>query len=65
MRILGDSSTPCKVEPMKTLATHPELVRAWLFALGGLPMPALPAAPQAVPVAPVHPPEPPLPPYRH
>ena len=35
---------------MKTLATHPDLVRAWLFALGGLPMPALPAAPQAVPV---------------
>ena len=33
---------------MKTLATHPDLVRAWLFALGGLPMPALPAAPQTI-----------------
>ena len=27
---------------MKTLATHPELVRAWLLALAGMPMPKLP-----------------------
>ena len=55
MLILGDSSTPCKVEPMKTLATHPDLVRAWLFALAGLPMPALPApVPPSRPVPPPH-----------
>jgi len=24
---------------MKTLATHPELVRAWLLALAGMPLP--------------------------
>ena len=29
---------------MKTLATHPELVRAWLLALAGMPLPPLPAA---------------------
>jgi hypothetical protein len=28
---------------MKTLATHPELVRAWLLALAGMPLPPLPA----------------------
>ncbi len=27
---------------MKTLATHPELVRAWLLALAGMPLPPLP-----------------------
>ena len=26
---------------MKTLATHPELVRAWLLALAGMPLPPL------------------------
>jgi hypothetical protein len=44
---------------MKTLATHPDLVRAWLFALGGLPMPPLPPAPPAHPLPPT------LPPRRH
>jgi hypothetical protein len=39
---------------MKTLATHPELVRAWLLALAGMPLPPLPQqrrpqAPRAVP----------------
>ena len=29
---------------MKTLATHPELVRAWLLALAGMPLPQLPPA---------------------
>ncbi len=29
---------------MKTLATHPELVRAWLLALAGMPLPPLPQA---------------------
>ena len=29
---------------MKTLDTHPELVRAWLLALAGMPMPKLPPA---------------------
>lgn len=33
---------------MKTLATHPELVRAWLLALAGMPLPPQPPAhPQA------------------
>ena len=32
---------------MKTLATHPDLVRAWLLAQAGLPLP-----PPAHPVAP-------------
>ncbi|MCC2971867.1 hypothetical protein [Massilia sp. IC2-476] len=27
---------------MKTLATHPELVRAWLLAQAGMPLPPLP-----------------------
>ncbi|MEH6437598.1 hypothetical protein [Massilia sp. DD77] len=49
---------------MKTLATHPDLVRAWLLALAGLPMPALPAAHPADP-APPGPPLPPAPAYRH
>jgi hypothetical protein len=31
---------------MKTLATHPELVRAWLLALAGMPLPQ--ARPQSV-----------------
>ncbi|WP_156923805.1 hypothetical protein [Massilia alkalitolerans] len=31
---------------MKTLATHPELVRAWLLALAGMPLPPLPPLPQ-------------------
>ena len=53
---------------MKTLATHPELVRAWLLALAGMPLPPLQAqAPDgsarpcpfpARPAAPVQP-------YRH
>ncbi|MGI4718573.1 MAG: hypothetical protein ACRYGO_04055 [Janthinobacterium lividum] len=37
---------------MKTLATHPELVRAWLLALAGMPMPQLPPSPASVPAAP-------------
>ncbi len=37
---------------MKTLATHPELVRAWLLALAGMPMPKLPPAPAPVPATP-------------
>ena len=49
---------------MKTLATHPDLVRAWLFALAGLPMPALPAPARAVPAPPVHSLPPRLPPQR-
>lgn len=46
---------------MKTLATHPDLVRAWLFALAGLPMPAPVRA--AVP-PPAHPLPSTLPPHR-
>lgn len=38
---------------MKTLATHPELVRAWLLALAGMPMP--PLQPQPVRPAPARP----------
>ncbi|MEX5748684.1 hypothetical protein [Massilia sp. X63] len=30
---------------MKTLATHPELVRAWLLALAGMPLPPQPQPP--------------------
>ena len=37
---------------MKTLATHPELVRAWLLALAGMP---LPPQPQPLPQPPAHP----------
>jgi hypothetical protein len=40
---------------MKTLATHPELVRAWLLAQAGMPLPQQPAAP-APAAAPVPPP---------
>ncbi|MCC2954443.1 hypothetical protein LK542_02310 [Massilia sp. IC2-477] len=29
---------------MKTLATHPELVRAWLLAQAGMPLPPLTTA---------------------
>ncbi|MBQ5948705.1 hypothetical protein [Massilia sp. ST3] len=50
---------------MKTLATHPDLVRAWLLALAGLPMPALPAAQAFDPAPPVHPLPPAPPAYRH
>ncbi len=42
---------------MKTLATHPELVRAWLLALAGMP---LPPATQARPIQT----PPPVQPYR-
>ena len=41
---------------MKTLATHPELVRAWLLAQAGMPLPQ-----QAVPRQPA----PPVLPLRH
>ncbi|CAN7526478.1 hypothetical protein [Massilia sp. LjRoot122] len=46
---------------MKTLATHPDLVRAWLLALAGMPLPpaAQPATAQAGPHTP-----PPVQPYR-
>lgn len=44
---------------MKTLATHPELVRAWLLALAGMPMPKLPQ-PEARPTV-----APPVQPYRY
>ncbi len=44
---------------MKTLATHPELVRAWLLALAGLPNPKLPAPQDARPMV-----RPPVQPYR-
>ena len=30
-----------KTPTVKTLATHPELVRAWLLAQAGMPVPAL------------------------
>ena len=40
---------------MKTLATHPELVRAWLLAIGGLPVSAPPAPPRALPPPAGHP----------
>jgi hypothetical protein len=50
---------------MKTLATHPDLVRAWLLALGGLPMPALPRPAPVLPAPPAHPAPSALPPYRH
>ena len=41
---------------MKTLATHPELVRAWLLALAGMPLPPLQSAPpQSAHPAPVQP----------
>lgn len=43
---------------MKTLATHPDLVRAWLLALAGMPLPQA-SAPQAGPQTP-----PPVQPYR-
>jgi hypothetical protein len=43
---------------MKTLATHPELVRAWLLALAGMPMPKLPS-PEVPPTT-----APPVQPYR-
>jgi hypothetical protein len=42
---------------MKTLATHPELVRAWLLALAGMPSPP---PQEARPVVP-----PPVQPYRN
>jgi hypothetical protein len=45
---------------MKTLATHPELVRAWLLAVAGMPLPPLQQArPQAAGPLP-----PPVRPYR-
>ena len=34
---------------MKTLVTHPDLVRAWLLAQAGMPLPALPPLPPARP----------------
>lgn len=46
---------------MKTLATHPDLVRAWLFAVAGMPLP--PVQQQARTQAPV-PMPPPVQPYR-
>ena len=39
---------------MKTLATHPELVRAWLLALAGMPLPPSTQA-RSVPPAPSQP----------
>jgi len=48
---------------MKTLATHPDLVRAWLFALAGLPMPALPALVRAAALPPLRPLPSTLPPH--
>ena len=39
---------------MKTLATHPELVRAWLLALAGMPLPPSTQA-RFVPPAPPQP----------
>lgn len=39
---------------MKTLATHPELVRAWLLAMAGLP-PAAASTQAPAPAAPVQP----------
>jgi len=38
---------------MKTLSTHPELVRAWLLALAGMPLP--PLMPAAARPQPAHP----------
>ena len=35
---------------MKTLATHPELVRAWLLAVAGMPLP--PNRPELPPARP-------------
>jgi hypothetical protein len=46
---------------MKTLATHPELVRAWLLAQAGMPLPPLPPAGDAA----RKPVQPPAPPARH
>lgn len=43
---------------MKTLATHPELVRAWLLALAGMPLSPPQGAPRPQPA-------PPVPPHRH
>ena len=40
---------------MKTLATHPELVRAWLLALAGMPLPPLQGATRPQPAPPVQP----------
>jgi len=45
---------------MKTLATHPELVRAWLLALAGMPLPELPPPEEARDATP-----PPVAPTRH
>jgi len=41
---------------MKTLATHPELVRAWLLALAGMPLPSTtsPQAPEQLPPPPTY-----------
>lgn len=47
---------------MKTLATHPELVRAWLLAQAGMPLPPLKAV---RPQAPAKAPAAPKPPFRH
>jgi hypothetical protein len=49
---------------MKTLATHPELVRAWLLAQAGMPLPPLSAPRDAARREPL-PPSPPSPPSRH
>lgn len=43
---------------MKTLATHPELVRAWLLALAGMPLPPLPRQAPLQPARPVPPAQP-------
>ncbi|WP_143745714.1 hypothetical protein [Massilia sp. KIM] len=57
--------TPLQGQSMKTLATHPDLVRAWLLAVGSLPMPSLPPAPPGRPAPPpAHPRPSLLPPYR-
>lgn len=47
---------------MKTLATHPDLVRAWLLALAGMPLPQAPQLATLQAAAPQTPP--PVQPYR-
>ncbi len=47
---------------MKTLATHPELVRAWLLAQAGMPLPPLK---QVRPQVPAEKPQPYKKPFSH
>ncbi len=47
---------------MKTLATHPELVRAWLLAQAGMPLPELKTP---YPQGAAQKPQAPSGPYRH